>query len=227
MKLVAISDTHGMHEQIKLPPGDMIIHAGDCLNRGSQVEAEEFIAWYGALNYKHKILVPGNHDWYFESYQVEARALCKAHNVILLIDEDILLDGIKLYGSPQTPWFLNWAFNKARNEAERAQYGVGLIKPYCDAISEDTDILITHGPPYDILDETHTACGEPTGWAVGCVDLAERIKEIKPDIHIFGHIHASHGERHIDGISYYNVAICDETYYPSNAVTEIQYSKES
>ncbi len=227
MKIVAISDTHSTQGKFKLPEeGDVIIHAGDATGRGSEFETRAFVKWYGGLNYKYKVFTPGNHDFYFEEFPTEVRKLCKDHGIILLIDEEVIIEGIKIYGSPQSPWFYDWAFNKARNEAERARYGIELIKHYWDMIPEDTDILVTHGPPYEILDELVTACGNPKGIFVGCQDLLKRIAEVRPDLHIFGHIHCGHGERHIEGVSYYNASICDEMYYPSYSPIVIDYTKE-
>jgi len=100
-------------------------------------------------------------------------------------------------------------------------------------IPEDTDILVTHGPPYEILDEVFAVDGSSyrdhgmMPRYVGCVDLAARIKEVKPDLHIFGHIHSGHGQKHVNGVSHYNASICDEMYAPSNPITIIEYEKET
>ena len=66
MKIVCISDTHGLHDKIVLPEGDMIIHAGDCTNFGSTAQVIEFLEWFSKLAYKYKIFIAGNHDWFFE-----------------------------------------------------------------------------------------------------------------------------------------------------------------
>lgn len=227
MKIVTLSDTHNRHAEIKnIPEADIIIHSGDATNRGGISEVEDFLKWYGNLNYKHRIFIPGNHDFLFEKQPEFSKKLCDKYGVNLLIDESIKIDGYKIWGSPHTPWFHNWAFNKARTPVEAALYKCAEIFPYWQMIPDDIDILITHGPPYGILDElTYKDCA-PKGEFIGCMDLANEIKRIKPMIHIFGHIHCGYGEFHKDGISYYNSSICDESYYPSNVPHLIEIFKE-
>jgi Icc-related predicted phosphoesterase len=232
MKLVAISDTHNRQKSIKefmdidnigqdKEPlsGDIIVHAGDATMGGTVGECERFLEWYGSLNFKHVIFTPGNHDWLFERNPEYAAQLCKDNGIILLNDSGIEIDGVKFWGSPVQPWFFDWAFNRARDEGQQLFQNVPLIKPHWDMIPEGTNVLITHGPPYGILDYV------PRGEFVGCKDLAYRINEIKPDLHIFGHIHHSAGQKHENGVSYYNVSVCNEQYQPNNAVTIIDYIK--
>lgn len=239
MKIVAISDTHNRHKQIKdfhteysqgeekIPlGGDIIIHAGDATGRGERGEVEAFLKWYGELDFSHRIFVPGNHDFLFEKADHRAREMCKQYGITLLIDESVVIDGVKIHGSPYTPWFYDWAFNRARhlNEAQFRQ--IKEIKPHWDLIPDDTNVLITHGPPYGILDELLFVDGTPKGQFVGCEELLKRIKQVKPDLHFFGHIHCGHGQKHIDGTSFYNVAVCDEMYCPTNPVTIVEYEKD-
>ncbi len=225
MKIIAISDTHNQHSNLKLPDGDVLIHAGDATGRGTEKECIEFLDWFQTQEFKHKIFTPGNHDWWFEREPENSRAACKDRGIILLNDSGIEIDGVKFWGSPITPWFLNWAFNRIRGDKREMycmQTGVTVsgqpIKPHWDLIPSDTNVLITHGPPYGILDQLiHVASGIPMDIYVGCEELTKAIKRIKPDIHIFGHIHPQCGEKHEDGVSYYNASICDEMYYPSNS----------
>jgi Icc-related predicted phosphoesterase len=238
-KIIAISDTHCRHRQIKAfkdfdiilneskKPlnGDIIIHAGDALNHGTLVEFNDFIDWFSKLDFTHKIYVPGNHDMIAETDTALVRQMCKERRVILLIDEEVVIDGVKMYGSPQTPYFNNWSFNCARNENEAMLYSKRLIKDYWDMIPDDVDILITHGPPYGILDELTNMDGTLKGQFLGCVDLLNAINRIKPEFHFFGHIHAGYGQLHKNGTSFYNLAVCDEMYNPSNPITVIDYEK--
>ena len=246
MKIVAISDTHNRHKDIKdfkdtnalgedkTPlSGEVIIHSGDATGRGASGECESFIKWFGGLDFKHKIFIPGNHDHFFEKEPERARELCKKHGVTLLIDESVVIAGVKIHGSPYQPWFFDWAFNAARDQKEEDYLNArkdkpkySIIKPHWDMIPEDTNILVTHGPPYEILDELVNQHGYFTGQHVGCVELAKRIKELNIDVHIFGHVHCSNGEKHLNGTSYYNASICDERYIPSNPITIIDYEKE-
>lgn len=217
LKLIAISDTHNRHNKIKLPEGDIIVHSGDATGRGEIWEVENFLKWFGSLNYKHKIFVPGNHDWACELQPLLIKEYAEKFGVTILNDSGIELEGIKFWGSPVQPWFYDWAFNRRRTEAENNAFGGGWIKNHWDLIPEGTNVLITHGPPYGILDELVYADGTPKGELVGCQELLVAVHRIKPDVHIFGHIHCGYGEKHIDGTSFYNASICDEMYMASNA----------
>ena len=106
MKIVAISDTHGLHEQINLPEGDVLVHAGD-LGRSDTTlgKIHEFNSWLGSLPFDNIIFVPGNHDRPFERDPLNARALMT--NCHVLVDEEIVIDGVKFYGSPWQPRFWN------------------------------------------------------------------------------------------------------------------------
>ncbi len=240
MKIVGISDTHNRHKQIKAfqdvdslgqekEPlgGDIILHAGDATGRGESGEIKAFLKWYGSLDFRYRIFTPGNHDFGFERADYRFRKMCEQYGVTLLIDESIVVDGVKIHGSPVTPWFHNWAYNKARDLNEAMFRQIPEIKPHWDKIPDDVNILLTHGPPYGILDELVFIDGTPKGQFVGCVELLNRINQLKDlDLHLFGHIHCGHGQKHINGKSFYNVSICDEMYSPSNPVTIIDYEKE-
>ena len=113
-------------------------------------------------------------------------------------DSGITIDGIKIWGSPIQPEFFNWAFNRKRG-AE--------IDKHWQLIPDDTDILVTHGPPFGYLDETARM------ERVGCVDLLKRIDEIKPKVHVFGHIHEGYGTAINDRDTLFiNASVLDEHY---------------
>lgn len=220
MKLVVISDTHNKHNKITIPPCDILIHAGDWSFQGRKSEVRDFSQWLNKQTQcKNIVVIPGNHELYFEQ-QLPASKLwfteeCpRAH---LLIDYGCEIDGIKIWGSPIQPEFCNWAWNR----------NTFTIQKHWDAIPEDTNILITHGPPYGILDQTTYADGSIRPDHLGCSKLLERIKTIKPSLHFFGHIHNPGGEQvHAFGTSFYNAAICDEMYLPTNPLTIVEYNKE-
>ncbi len=197
MKIVAISDTHGRHHQLQLPDGDLIIHAGDISMKGMKVEIEDFLNWYSGLDYKHKIFIAGNHDFYFEDRPAPEIEAMIPDNVIYLQDNAIEIEGLTIWGSPITPWFYDWAFNRQRGEE---------IKKYWDAIPDNADIVITHGPMFGALDRTRT------GYLVGCEDLYNRLMEVKPKYHICGHIHEAYGMRIKDGIECINASVLDLNY---------------
>ena len=219
LEIVAIRDTHNRHKEVVIPECDILVHAGDYSLKGYDGEIERFYKWLNKQPAKHIVSVQGNHEvgWERSPYNCISIAVKHCPNVHLLNNTSITIEGIKIHGMPDTPYFCNWAFNRARNDRESMLYDIPLMKKYTDNIPNDTNILVTHGPPYGILD----LC--PDGRIVGCEDLMDRVNIVKPDVHIFGHIHHSHGEKHINGTSFYNAAICDEMYYPSNPITEIEY----
>jgi predicted phosphodiesterase len=206
MKILTISDTHGLHNRISkdyFVEADMIIHAGDCSSRGYITEIELFFDWFNQLNYKYKIMIAGNHDFGFQENPDEIkRILLDYPDIIYLEDSFIEIEGIKIYGSPWQPYFHNWAFNLQRGEE---------IQKKWDLIPKDVNILITHGPVKDILDFVPYNGGE----FVGCQNLKETILTL-PDLktHICGHIHCAYGEEFNNGIHYINASCCTERYEP-------------
>jgi Icc-related predicted phosphoesterase len=217
VKIVAISDTHNAHKKLIIPQCDILIHSGDATSMGYEHEVRQFAKWLKSLHgtiAKHIIFVPGNHELNFEKKLPASKEWLfeEFPELILLMDEGIELEGIKIWGSPVQPRFFDWAFNKSRGEQ---------ILKHWNMIPEDTEVLITHGPPYMILDEVLTITGESytsIGQGprhVGCEMLRATVERIKPDVHIFGHIHCARGEFHKDGTSFYNASIMDEMYKPS------------
>lgn len=179
MKIVCISDTHGQYRNVKLPKGDVLIHAGDWDAHNSHARVIDFARWLDDLDFKHKIVIAGNHELLAEYnnglVKMELKNVCT-----YLENESVMIDGLKFYGSPYTPEFNDWAFNKKPGpELQR----IWKMIPF------DTNVLITHGPPQFVLDQI-----EGKGWNLGCRDLAARIKQLKHlRLHVFGHIHTGHG----------------------------------
>ncbi len=201
MKFVAISDTHGKHAELSLPEGDVLLHAGDVSNRGLQGEVQQFVHWFAKQPFQYKVFIAGNHDFYFEKEKLAPVILDLPSDVYYLNDSGIEIEGIKIWGSPVQPWFFNWAFNRKRGEE---------IRKHWDLIPNGMDILITHGPPYGILDET--ARNEK----VGCKDLMERVELVKPKVHLFGHIHEAYGETMQQGTHFINASVLNLQYYQVN-----------
>lgn len=210
--LVLISDTHTKHYEIDAQlkeiyenhPDAIIVHAGDISYRGRKWEVEEFVEWYSGLPFKHKIMIAGNHDFLFEdSPEVAKDILDKiGPEIIYLNDSGVELEGLKFWGSPVTPWFHNWAFNRVEEK----------INEHWDLIPVDTNILITHGPPYLTLDATKS------GLRVGCTELANKIEGLSDlKVHVFGHIHEADGIVERDGVIYVNASILDLYYEVKNS----------
>lgn len=196
MKIAFISDTHSKHTEVTLPQADMLIHAGDISSRGRPAEVREFLNWFSALPYSHKIFVGGNHDFMLERNEKEFLSMLP-DDCTYLRNEGITVEGIHIWGSPVTPWFYDWAFNRRRGSD---------IKRYWDRIPSETDILITHGPPYGILDKT------ARGDHAGCEELMDAIKRVAPDIHVFGHIHEAYGREEHLGTLFLNASVLDLSY---------------
>lgn len=197
MKFVVISDTHGQHRSLKLPKGDVIIHAGDISKSGHPVEIEDFLDWFSKLKFKYKIFIAGNHDFFLEHAHPRVIEQMIPKGVIYLNDSGAEINGIKSWGSPITPWFHNWAFNRERGEE---------IKKHWELIPDDTDVLITHGPPMGILDEN--SCSQ----CVGCMDLLVKVNQVKPKYHFFGHIHEGYGQDTKDETIYLNASVLNDRY---------------
>ncbi|MFM7203120.1 MAG: metallophosphatase domain-containing protein [Myxococcota bacterium] len=197
MKIVCISDTHNQHQGIEVPPGDVLIHAGDLTGRGRTYEVEDAVTWLLDQPHRHKILVAGNHDWLFQRQPELARALVA--ELHYLEDSGCELEGLHFWGSPWQPWFCDWAFNlKTRQE----------LHDRWKLIPSHTDVLITHGPPFGIMDKVEHSK------SVGCEALLETVERIEPRLHVFGHIHEGHGQQQRGRTLFVNASICDEAYRP-------------
>lgn len=211
VKILCISDTHTKHHLLNnhLPDADIIIHAGDISNRGSSMDLYDFLNWYADLPYKHKIFIAGNHDFCFEVME-DIPEEFKAFGITYLMDKMVEIEGLKIYGSPWQPEFYNWAFNLKRGDEIAQKWAM---------IPDDTDILITHGPPFGILDDTIQ------GTRVGCEDLYIRVLQIKPKLHVFGHIHFGYGMVERDGIVFVNASNLNEDYFYNNAPILVEIEK--
>jgi Icc-related predicted phosphoesterase len=205
MKIVAISDTHNQHNNLILPDADMLIHAGDVSSRGIEREVFAFLEWFDRQPHQHKIMIAGNHDFYFEIASKQNIASMLPSSITYLENNAVTLDGIKIWGSPISPWFYNWAFNKHRG-AE--------IDAYWQMIPSDADIIITHGPVFGILDKTID------GQHAGCADLLNKIKTIQPKVHVCGHIHEAYGMLQQDGTTFINASVLNHRYAMVNQPIE-------
>ena len=221
MKITFISDTHTKHRfcEHALPGGEILIHSGDIMNSGwSKREVIEFLDWFSEQPYEHKIFIAGNHDRIFEIDREWVWDLIEKsykHKVTYLEDEWIEINGVKIYGTPWQPEFYNWAFNLPRRGEE-------LLEKW-QAIPDDTDILISHGPAMGYLDASGPPYNEPN---LGCELLRERIDLIKPKIHVFGHIHGSAGYLFNGSTHFFNASILNERYEYMNTPMTIIWNTE-
>jgi len=209
MKLVIISDTHGLHGQMTntLPDGDVLIHCGDVSNVGRPDQILDFIAWFCSHPHPHKIFIGGNHDFGLENkfLMVEQALADLPENVHYLEDSGVEINGIKFWGMPWTPKFYDWAFMTFT--AEEAIKKAAMIPV-------DTEVLISHGPPFGVLDIVTYG-----GSHVGCLHLAERLHHLPMlKLHAFGHIHEEYGSALVTegNALYVNASTCTLRYTPTN-----------
>lgn len=203
MRLVLLSDTHMHHGRLVVPDGDVLVHAGDATGRGTPQQIQDFAAFWRAQPHRHKVFVAGNHDFGLQSDPTLGPA---AFGESYLCDAQAVVDGVRVWGSPWQPWFYDWAFNLPRGEALRDKWAL---------IPGDTDVLVTHGPPFGVLDRTLR------GESVGCEELRAAVARIKPRLHVFGHIHESYGARHEDGTLFVNASTCTLAYRPDNPIVVV------
>jgi len=206
MKIVVISDTHGQHAKLKLPKGDVLVHAGDLTLTGNKTDTLRFLNWFGKQDFQHKIFIAGNHDFFFEKESPAMIEKIIPPGITYLNDSGTTVNGLAFWGSPVTPWFQNWAFNRHPGDE---------INRHWNLIPAGTDILITHGPVYGILDLNAEA------QHIGCKDLLHKVKEIQPAVHLFGHIHESYGITARHQVKFINASVLNEQYLLVNKPLEL------
>jgi predicted phosphodiesterase len=240
MRITHISDTHNKHKQLngKLPGGDLLIHSGDFTSIGREHEVKGFVKWFNEIdNYTHKIFIAGNHDLSFDSEKLFRdkseyfdtkpyknpnpsngkpqwlKVLLETglnQNIFYLENSFVMLDDIKIWGSPITPTFgYGWAFNKDRG------YNINQV---WNKIPSDTDIVITHGPIYGYCDRSAN-----TNQNVGCSELYHKLKEVQPHLHFSGHIHEAYEYKQTDWGYAFNGCNCNLRYEVYNEPITFDY----
>lgn len=210
MRAIFISDTHGRHEQLRLPAGDLLVHAGDFTSHSTERDVRDFLCWFERQPHTYHVFICGNHETWPEANPDRFADMVAeyAPHCVHLHDSGLEIEGLRLWGSAMTPAFNGWAFNRERGAD---------IRRYWDAIPENTDLLITHGPPkgfgdwspYDLIH-------------AGDQDLYEAILRVRPRWHVAGHFHDGYGMRklvHDDGSDtiLINASVVDEQYRVTNA----------
>ena len=224
MRITFISDTHTKHRHVEddLPGGDLLIHAGDIMNSGyDENDIWEFLQWFENQDqYKSQVFIAGNHDRLFENNFDKVKNILIEYPYISYLWDNALTyvneeanESCKLYGSPWQPEFYHWAFNLPRNGED--------LREKWFWIPKDTDILVTHGPPFGHCDEA------PYGGHVGCELLRERVDEFPPKIHVFGHIHAGYGYKFHNGTHFFNASVLNERYNYENKPFTFDWNPET
>ena len=211
MRIVCVSDTHGYYDYANLPEGDVLVHAGDMTVWGKVDEVARELDLISKTDFKHKVIIAGNHDFLAEDKPSLFNTMLPA-GIHYLQDDSVIFEGLKFYGMPWVPGLPKWAFSNRR---------INWLE-HITAIPDDTDILITHCPSYGILDFLSGGPGK-YGYSspqhLGSHHLGLRVDKLstkKLKAHIFGHIHDSHGINIRNGVYRVNAAICDEMYKPTN-----------
>lgn len=193
LRIVAVGDTHTFENFIPdVPDGDIFVHVGDFCRSGSLAELECAIEWVKALPHRHKVTIAGNHDVCIAE-QRNASLELFGDSIVYLEDSGLTIEGVRFWGSPWQPEFCNWAFNLPR--------GLPLAEKW-SLIPKETDVLITHGPPYGFGDRVND------DERLGCQDLIQAVRNVRPLLHLFGHIHEDGGYWFDDPIAFANVTSC-------------------
>jgi len=205
-----ISDTHMNHEKLVVPEGiDLVIHSGDASNYRdpfrNEPELRAFLTWFASVPIPNKIFVPGNHDTSLEKGLVTREFIEEQLNIHLLLSEEKNILGYRFWGSPYTPKYGDWSYMKDRSK----------IDAVWETIPADIDVVITHGPPYGVLDATYNYSNKTE--LVGCSALMKRMTKLQPKLMLFGHVHAvadirNAGTRSINGLRtlFSNGSCCDD-----------------
>ncbi len=235
MKIACASDIHGKFKR-RYPAGDTLIIAGDIMKNYSRdkrrdafIQLQNFyenlcpilVGLKREKIFSEIILIAGNHDRVFEFHQGECAEYLKKIGIHYLSDSGVEINGIKFWGSPWSPWFFgdHWSFNLS------GRYPEEHAKEIWGKIPTDTDVLITHGPPYGILDKVPqymTPKGVLSDSHVGCPVLVEEVKRVRPILHVFGHIHEGHGQIRQDDTIFVNASIHDGDFQPTNQIQVVK-----
>lgn len=221
-KVCFISDTHVRHKSLNLGSGDILFFTGDIMGSGyDEYEFHNWLKWFSETDYKWKVFIAGNHDRYLEKCGYEkVSEIVKEYEdkgVIYLENTSVEIDGLKIYGTPDQPYFCGWAFNRTPDE----------LRSIYNNIPEGLDVLLTHTPPFDILDRSHEPNRfNPTGEEpLGSRVLTMRLNTMgnPPRYHAFGHIHGDGGKILVTPqTTYINGAVCNEAYNPINDIVFLE-----
>lgn len=217
VRIVTVADTHEHHDNVVVPDGDIFICAGDMTMLGEKKQIKRCFEWINALPHEHKIVIAGNHDLNLSPetpmyHDLKMKQLIDSYpSITYLCDTGTTVKVkerlLKVYGSPYTIEFNDWVFQYAENDRS------------WDMIPSDTDIVVTHMPPYGILDTIDATSRGGSCFSGGCKKLRERVLAVKPLVHVFGHLHCDGGRTEVKGeTTFVNAAIGypDEWLYEDN-----------
>ena len=193
MRILHLSDTHNNHWLLHdLPAADVIVHSGDAAASGNPREITDFLVWFGKLKYRYKIFVAGNHDDCLQGKSPKRIQRFLPANFFYLCNGGVTIDGLKFWG---VPYF-------TMDDVH------GRFPKMMAKIPASTDILITHRPPYGILDTTNHS--------YGCIHLLQAVLKVSPCYHLFGHVHGAYGIEKSNVTTFINASMLSEKYELTN-----------
>jgi len=207
--IVCISDTHGHHRFLNMPRGDILIHAGDYTLYGNKSHAEDFNSWLGTLDYKHILVVQGNHEcnaeWKNDAVHILSNATLLQHESIALdLEVAEILTGnlkhvpIRIFGT-----MFNWPCSGEN--------------PYFAEIPSDTNIVISHCPVYGYVDIGR-----------GCRALRNcMLERVRPKLVVSGHIHSGYGVTVEGNMKFVNAANAGQAHQVTKQPIEILLKSKS
>lgn len=236
-----MSDSHGinyvaveklLNDMINEHQPDVLIHSGDFMRHSMKPQDFEFfLNWFAKFNVQHKVFIPGNHDKFLERYVNDNYAKgflqdeLKKQGMNFLLNDELVINGIKFYGSPYTPNFPlgseQWGFQLKRKKGLSSESSINATMIW-NQIPNDVDVLITHGPAAGILDNFQPKLNmtpeqkrklREAHENKGCPFLLRRIKELTNlKLHLFGHIHEGYGKDDSDGYIALNSSVLNGDY---------------
>lgn len=201
MKIICISDTHNKHRQLNIPKGDVLVHAGDISEGGTKREIIDFLDWFSTQPHEHKIFIAGNHDFYLEKLDREALKKLIPKNLQYLENSGVTIQGVKFWGIPHTQNDGQWAFNHDNR--------LKTSNPW-NEIPGNTNVLITHSPPYKINDLLKN------GEHIGSASLYTALNKKHINFHIFGHVHDAYGITQLNNTQFINASSIDNKHQHFN-----------
>jgi Icc-related predicted phosphoesterase len=217
MIIDCVSDLHGSFPILE--GGDLLLLAGDYTVRDTIPDWHKFFEWLNKQDYRKKVMIGGNHDKFLEqclsSKEDEDVGLVDGDDpddYEYLKDSGCEFEGLKIWGSPWSRWF-DGVNDKCdafmlKSEAELGEKWA--------LIPDDTDILVTHSPPFGMLDDLDSCYEDREITNVGSLHLAYRTVDLDLKLHVFGHIHEAHGMRKVGDSYFVNASIMNQYYSPVN-----------
>lgn len=213
MKACHLSDTHDVYQDLSMlveADTEIVFITGDLTYKGSNHELKVLLQQLRKLKAKvpHVVVIPGNHEVGCQKRERLWKYCFKRIGVHFLVHESITIEGINIFGTPWTPWFFGWAYQYYNPSYASQTVGEYLAtgQEVWAAVPENTHVILSHGPPANVLDGCRNG-------HVGCPDLAARIREL-PNVKysLFGHVHEGYGTETIDGVLYSNASIMTGKY---------------